>query len=471
MHAITGFARSIPGLTLASVLFVALPLVGTTVSAILGVDRVAEFGSTAAERANEFIRLSGNIGDRLRAMERAASQFAVVQDARLWQGYLRQREAFLNATGELRSLTTGTDAAEIVNRLILDEAALFSSLPAARDGGRKSWNALSVELASLQARARLESEEASQRAAEAASELRRKTTWQLATIVPLTVLLAALSTLFITRPVRSVGDAIRRLASGEFGEPVAVRGPLDIQRLGESLDVLRQRMQVLEKQKSRFVRHISHELKTPLTTIRQGAELLADRRGTSLQETVEIADLLRESSIELQKLIEDLLEYGRTQQVTNVEMAVDHVDLTGLVRKIIAERAFRARSIVVDLDLEDVQTMCDARQMKTVFGNLIDNALKFTPAGGRIVIGLHRTGDGIEFDIVDSGPGIPAQDRGRVFEPFFQGHSSTPGPVKGTGLGLAIAREHVLAHGGRIDVLDSQTGAHFRVWIPGSAGG
>ena len=121
-------------------------------------------------------------------------------------------------------------------------------------------------------------------------------------------------TILIARPIRQIDAAIRRLGQADFSVPVQVGGPEDLQQLGERLDWMRQRLADLEQQKNRFLRQMSHELKTPLTALREGAELLSEEVvGKLTPEQREIAEILRHNSIELQKLIEDLLSYGASQ--------------------------------------------------------------------------------------------------------------------------------------------------------------
>ena len=109
----------------------------------------------------------------------------------------------------------------------------------------------------------------------------------------------------------------------------------------------------------------------------------------------------------------------------------------------------------------------DKEKLRTVAANLVSNAIKYSPDGGIISLALHPEGDKVVLDVEDAGPGIPPEDRDRIFDWFYQGEHVHRGRVSGSGLGLAIAREFVLAHGGRIEVVDDlAAGAHFRVTLP-----
>ncbi|TMG72387.1 MAG: ATP-binding protein, partial [Betaproteobacteria bacterium] len=130
----------------------------------------------------------------------------------------------------------------------------------------------------------------------------------------------------------------------------------------------------------------------------------------------------------------------------------------------------RARGIRVDLRLDPVVLQADEDKLHAVVANLVSNAVKYSPDGGIISLALHPDGDKVALDVKDSGPGIPPEDRERIFDWFYQGEHVHRGRVSGSGLGLAIAREFVVAHGGRIEVVDDlDVGAHFRVTLPHAA--
>lgn len=134
--------------------------------------------------------------------------------------------------------------------------------------------------------------------------------WQAIILIPVALLVMLLITFLIAKPIRRMDAAINRLGEGEYTEPISIDGPGDLRSLGERLDWLRTQLELLEQQKQRFLRHVSHELKTPLTAIREASELLRDGVGGTLSEQQqEIIGILRESSLRLQKMIENLLSY------------------------------------------------------------------------------------------------------------------------------------------------------------------
>lgn len=303
---------------------------------------------------------------------------------------------------------------------------------------------------------------------ELAGKAQRITLIQLLALVPVAVFLVAGFTVLITRPIRELERGIRRLGEGDFASPVAVNGPEDLEYLGRQLDWLRRRLADLEEQKTRFLHHVSHELKTPLTALREGSDLLAEEATGALSDGQrEIVSILQENSIELRRRIEDLLNYS-VARFRQSALALGPVRMNELIGSVTATQklALRAKELVLETDCEDLVLQADAEKMRIIVDNLLSNAIKFTPRGGTIQVAVRGSGGLAVLDLRDSGPGIAREERERVFEPFVQGRATASGPVRGTGLGLAIVREYVQAHGGSIGIVDAPAGAHFRVTIP-----
>jgi two-component system sensor histidine kinase GlrK len=233
---------------------------------------------------------------------------------------------------------------------------------------------------------------------------------------------------------------------------------------------LRTRLLELEEQKIQFLRHVSHELKTPLTAVREGAELLAEEvLGPLNEHQAEVAHILQHNTLRLQKLIEDLLAFNRQPEARGLALARKDVPLDRVVNEVLADYklALRTKRIRIEAALEPVTLAGDADKLRTIVDNLLSNAIKYSPRSGVIRLSLARQAEEVTLEVQDQGPGIREADRGQVFDAFFQGELQPSGPVKGTGLGLAIVRDCVLAHGGKITIVDGpESGAHLRVSLP-----
>jgi len=289
------------------------------------------------------------------------------------------------------------------------------------------------------------------------------------TAVVLTLALAL--TRYISRPIAELDASIRQLGSADFSRPITVRGPEDLQTLGERLDWLRRRLAELEAEKNRFLRHLSHELKTPLTALREGAELLNDQVGGPLAPPQrQVVSIMRDNSVKLQRLIEDLLDYQRALHAA-ASLAPRALALDSLIREVVRphELVMQAKGQTLALELDKVGLEADAEKLRSIFDNLIGNAVKFTPPGGCVTVTARASGPEVVVDVIDSGPGVPPEEREAIFDSFFRGRAKASGRIEGTGLGLAIAREFAEAHGGRISVVTRTSGGHFRVILPRKA--
>jgi len=286
-------------------------------------------------------------------------------------------------------------------------------------------------------------------------------------LIPTAVLLIAWFTYLIAKPISQVSAGIQALGQGQFAHPIQIEGPGDLVRLGEQLDWLRERLVTLEAQKTRFLQHISHELKTPLTALREGSDLLSSGVVGNLNaEQREIARILQENSIELRKLIEGLLNYSAVHaQASYLDAKI--VPLNDLVRRVLNDRklAIVSKGIRIELDTETVAAYCDEGKIRVVLDNLLSNAIKYSPERGLISFRLYKEQGDAVFEVSDEGPGIPELEREKVFEAFYKGIDPPLAAVKGSGLGLAIVKEYVTLHRGRIEILEGP-GAHFRIRLP-----
>jgi two-component system sensor histidine kinase GlrK len=176
--------------------------------------------------------------------------------------------------------------------------------------------------------------------------------------------------------------------------------------------------------------------------------------------------------VKLQRLIEELLDYQRALHAA-ASLEVKSIALESLVEEAVKphELAARAKSLRLAIEAEPATVEADPEKLRSIVDNLVSNAVKFTPTGGTVTVSAHAVAGEAIIEVLDTGPGVPQEERESIFNLFFRGRRSesataSGGRVKGTGLGLAIARELVEAHGGRIAVLGGEAGGHFRVTLP-----
>lgn len=474
-----GYPRSFVGMLLAGFLLIMLPLIAALLYSAWKTDELAVQSRSAVYSASQASRASRMLVNRTASIERLAQQMAVFPgDVRLVQEYDRLRTSFREIADELAGVAPDAAQRQAVIRTLEQEGKLSQAL--AGPLGTKDVPRIraltsrlaedAYELAAISDQ--VADREVARLRANAESVQRRLV---LLVLLGTAVALAIALTLsrHISRPISEIDDSIRQLGEADFSREIAVRGPQDLRSLGERLDWLRRRLAEVEEERNRFLRHLSHELKTPLTALREGTELLNDGIGGPLGDAQrQIVTIMRENSIELQRLIEDLLDYQRAVHAA-ATIAPRPVALDSLARDVARshELAIRAKGQRLAVDAARVSVEGDPDKLRAIIDNLLGNAVKFTPAGGSISVSVRAVGDEAAVDVIDSGPGVPAGERNAIFDSFFRGRARAGGRVQGTGLGLAIAREFAEAHGGQICVVDAALGqgsggGHFRVTLP-----
>lgn len=468
--------RSLNGLILVGFGLVALPLLVAVLWALFNLDRLAAqserlvFTGVAAAENNRL--LTEHIG----SMERVARQYTVLRND-LTMDLLQQDLATVHSRLEqMRPLTEmasttsllesiGRSANAIVDalarpKLTQGEAQVaVAQFPSLRQDVSRLTRILStyidLELRALQERTR---------------EAQEISAWQVAALVPGTLVLVLFFTLLVARPIRQIDQAIHQLGQSGFSKPITIKGPTDLERLGRQLEWLRQRLLDLAQEKNRFLRHMSHELKTPLANIREGTELLLDGTVGELESPQrEVTDILRMNGLKLQQLIENLLSFS-AWQTRNEILTLTDFPLRALVISVAKEQrlALKAAHIQLRLDVEDIIVNADRDKLRTVLDNLLSNAIKFTPRGGYVTVRAKSGAASFVIEFADTGPGVPEEEREQIFNAFFQGRREQGGHVAGTGIGLSVVMECIQAHDGAVELMDSDEfpGAHFRLEIP-----
>jgi two-component system, NtrC family, sensor histidine kinase GlrK len=262
--------------------------------------------------------------------------------------------------------------------------------------------------------------------------------------------------------------AINQLGRGDYEHAIDINGPDDLKKLGARLDWLRSELKDLHTKKQRFLQQASHELKTPLTAIREASELLNDGTAGKLNtQQTEITRILKESSLRLQKMIENLLKYN--ENTFNATQANVHFQaLKPIINSIVEAYALSItqKNISINQLVGDVDLVVDAAKLSLILDNLISNAVKFTPNNGFITLQTTKTSDCVNIHIEDSGIGISKANQVHLFDAFYRGDDPENSLIKGSGLGLFIAKEAALSIHADIQLLPSNTGAHFMVSVP-----
>jgi len=467
------YPRSFLALLLIGFSIVAAPLLFALFSNAIAFERLAGLSEQAVHSAVRVTESSRALLASITALERSARQYAVAGEATFLDAYRSNRLRYLRMARTLDAMALSDDQRALLVSIERQEQAIYDMVtrigpvPELSQRLPKEFDALVERAQSL---VELGDHVINQGIGELrtqAEQSRNSVFWLMIALIPTAVALIGSFTFLIARPITQVSASIRALGEGQFARPIRIEGPGDMVRLGEQLDWLRERLVALEAQKTRFLQHISHELKTPLTALREGSDLLSSGVVGNLNaEQREIARILQENSIELRKLIEGLLNYSAVHAQTSY-LDAKIVPLREVVRRVVNDRklAIVAKGIRIELNCENVAAYCDEEKIRVVLDNLLSNAVKYSPELGLVSIKLYEERGDAVFEVLDEGPGIPAAERERIFEAFYRGTDVPPSAVKGSGLGLSIVKEYVTLHRGSIEVLDGP-GAHFRIRIP-----
>lgn len=453
---------------------VALPLTFALIYGAIHVDRLATQSQTTVYKAVRTTQHTRMLLEQLTAMERTARQYRVLGDAALFQVYAEKHQNFQVTVNVLLESIRNPSVTAQLHALAEKERRQFHLLSGGDANSARAEAAIGqfIELTEIAQNILTESNHVIDEEVAAMHQATERTLkaflWLAFSLGPAAVIFAGVFVVLLNRPIKQIDQAIRQLGGGQFSTPVTVTGPRDMEYLGQRLEWLRQQLADLEKQKTNFIRHVSHELKTPLTALREGAELLADEVVGGLRgEQKEVVSILQQNSIKLQKLIEDLLNFN----VAAGPQANTHSEPLRLDRIIVNvandhKLSMVAKDIHLQMDIPPVTLEGEPEKLRLVVDNLLSNAVKYSPHGGTIRLALREQGKHVILDVHDSGPGIDPEESSKIFEAFYQGQAPVDGYIKGSGLGLSIAREHTLAHDGRIEALPDSEGAHLRVTLP-----
>lgn len=476
--------RSIFSLILLGYALIALPIVAVAAVAAIFAKDLADDSNRLLNNGVGVIQRSQTLEDSLIKMDRAVQQYQVLGDPQHLETY-SQREIEANvALGDLRSSTQYRKGDWQLDGIAADIETINLALK--KNDPKSPELALALakfsevhKLASgitdqAQAFISAEANTIEQQAAAHENFLISLSAF----LLPIAGGMALLSAYYVVFPLRRLDRAIRDLGADRLDKPISVKGPQELQRLGQELDWLRTRLLTVDQDKNRFLRQMAHELKTPLASVREGVELLAEGvTGPLSEQQAEVVGILNNNSFELQNLIENLLDFEEWREKAG------RLDLSFFPMRVLIERCVhRYRVLIASRNLnflihcEKFQVYADRERLRMTLDNLISNAIKFSPKGGTVSIAAHleaatsnsvKTSNELLIEIVDEGPGIPANDRRNIFDPYFTGKPPAGRHLQGTGIGLAVVYDCVKAHGGTIAVVDRPSaGACFHIKLP-----
>lgn len=461
--------RSLLHLVLLAFLVVMLPLAILMFQAGQALSELSHLADISARQAVEQDRRARELSNLALQMERSARQYAVIEQAGLMTIYssraqeyaylLEAHQHLLPHNEDIEALSKQIQILAMFPLLTAEDVSVrlaeFTSFAERTDAVRMATN--------RQIDNRLDS------ISEQAAAVQRRLWLQTAALVSASLALMLLFSWLIIRPIRQLERRILSLGSGH--EPASsqlIQGPAELVSLGERLDWLSMRLSELEAQKQQFLRHMSHELKTPLASVREGTSLLSDDvAGEISPRQREIVELIDSSGQELQKLIEQLLDYNLLQH--SQAFHSERIDVTTVVNEVLVKHqlALDKKGMQVDACQVPLEWVTDHDRTARILDNLVSNAIAYGEDGGRLEIRAYRKAQFLVIEVANSGEPIEGEDRERLFEPFYQGRVRRKGALKGSGIGLSVAADCAKAQQGHLALVEDDTlPVCFRLTLP-----
>jgi two-component system sensor histidine kinase GlrK len=459
-------------LLLVAFLLIAALLSAASLRGLFTLEQLLRQSSDGARRAVAHTADAQLLAERTVAMERSARQYLVLEDPVLRQ---RFEEAGRDARDALGRLADNLVSANLATEWRSHESGIESQLKGTPADLREREASITNAFRELEAindtianQVRVTTEQRNQVLMSELDAGRAELGRQMLIAIVVAVVLAFVFGLWLARPLKRLEQAVVGLGENRLDQAIDIRGPSDVRLLGRRLEWLRLRLAELDSDKSRFLRHVSHELKTPLAALREGVSLLEEGvTGTLSDDQKEVARILRQNTALLQSQIEDLLRFNAAAFEAR-KLVRQRVELVGLIHDLVARQRlqWQARQLRIKVEGEPLWAEVDPDKLGTALGNLLSNAIRFSPPGATIRLSVTRVPGRACIDIVDQGPGVAAADRARVFEPFYRGERQPSDAVRGTGIGLSIVHEYITAHGGVVELQDDAPGAHFHIELP-----
>ncbi len=454
---------SIKKLTLIGFTFVAMPLV---MALIFGANKASELAKTSTNaiyNVAQLIQLNSKLDDTIAKLERSASQFVVLKDEELHAVFsdhhmalkdiiqdtsAKQQDKVLKE--QLTSLQTESDR---IRELMLNANIDAFSL----ERIQQEFKPLQLINKQLEKRSAFVVNQQVLDIQQSTEEISDNILERLY-IIPITLLIAGIFIILITKPLKRLTDKIQLLEQGKFEQEINLHGPAEVREIADALEDMRQRLHALELQKSSFIRHISHELKTPLAAIREGTELIYDNSvGPLNKDQQEICDIIRVSVNRLQRLIEDLLDFNIVLDSTSLH-GIEKISLSELINDACNVRKLdiKSKNLTMKCNNSPFYIYSNSKQLSVILDNVLSNAIKYSPVNGDITITYNSNKECLTINIIDQGPGIDPSLSKKVFDAFYQGTAPINSQIKGSGLGLTIVKELLLRLNGSIEVIPAR---------------
>jgi len=458
------FSRLIIGYTVVLLLMVAVGIY-----AILKLSQFTNVTRSILDIDNRIIEYEKKITDAFLSQIRSERKYIIMRDDDLYDRFLLARIDFVQYLSRLISIADTPQRRELLNRVkdyhiryqsLFDEEVEYlrasKSYPQNRyqKEKEKAQGGITESLKTLTDSSQQNTYNKIKRLEETSASAQR----MMIAIIIIALFSSIAVSLFITRgitkPLSKMIDKTKEVSSGILKGDLDLPSLPEVGELAKAFNSMCDKLRVLDRMKSDFFSSMSHELRTPLASIKEGTNLLLEGiGGETTEKQKRLLTIIAEESNRLIDLVNSLLDLSKMKAGMMTFAFVD-TDIDQLINKAVLEiePLCLARGIKLELDrvhdLPSIKT--DSERILQVLRNVIGNAMKFTPNGGRVFVSPRLVNGNIEVRVSDTGPGIPEENLATIFDRFQQASISGSSEIKGTGLGLAIVKHIITAHGGRV---------------------
>jgi two-component system, NtrC family, sensor histidine kinase GlrK len=459
--------RSLLQVVLMGFVLVLMPLGGMIWHDSQALEHLSQLTSDELERAVRDTRRATLFTTQAIDLERTLRRYAVLGDDRILASYQQQLASYRSLLAAHQSSIPDAEVYTGLEQALTWLDSMQDLTRAKAESTSPKFDEFNQFNQQLEIITRNQVDEHVSRVRATIADLMTEIWWVSGFVAVLSLLLVLLFTYLIIHPVRQIESRILSLGAGVEPDKRPVDGPAELVLLGERIGWLHDKLKELEQQKYQFLRHVSHELKTPLAVLREGADLLSEQLvGPLTPDQQEICQMLEENSRRLQTLIERLLDFNRLSQQEAFNLTP--VALAPLLSEISAEYrlALESKQISVHLPTDPIMLQAESYRLRLILDNLFSNAVSYGAKGGQIWIRAGQDVDGGWLEVANEGPSIPVAERERIFEPFEQGSIVRQGLLNGSGMGLSIARESAMSLGGELVLVeDEQADVCFRLTL------
>jgi two-component system sensor histidine kinase GlrK len=443
--------------------------------AVYQLRRIQQITRSVLERDRRVLDLGEKLGDVMLSQVRYEKKFFITKDTALYDQFQLFDKDFEQLLDQAEPLADVRSKAILRNiseehqgymKIVAEEAERLKarqpySESSYRDKKESLVDGILGDLEKLKARGQQQSEGKLTGLAAAGADAHRVLGAIAIAALVLVLAISLLITRSVTRPLSVLKERTSLIARGEFEGKVELTSPPEIADLAHAFNLMCDRLKDLDAMKSDFYSTMSHELRTPLTSIKEGIGLLLEGVGGEVTEKQRrLLTILAEESQRLISLVNSLLDLSKMEAGMMI-YTLEPASLTSVIDRAVTELGPLAESKKIKIEARVEQPMplikMDPDRILQALRNLVGNAVKFTPDGGRVLLSAAQKNGGVEVAVSDTGPGISADDVPMIFDKYRQGNAKTSYRLRGTGLGLAIVKHIITSHGGQVWV-ESQTG-------------